>query len=57
MEQLAIANKHAAIKGMPKLSQEDARKVTAAILAMRVSTRESKSRHTRKATSNFTDAH
>ena len=35
MEQLAIANRRAARKGMPKLSQEDARRVTAAILAMR----------------------
>ena len=46
MEQLAIANRHAAIKGMPKLSQEDARRVTAAILAMRgVNQRKQKQTH------------
>ena len=35
MEQLAIANRHAAIKGMPKIKAIDAKRVTAAILAMR----------------------
>ena len=46
MEQLAIANRHAAIRGMTKMSQEDARKVTAAILAMRgVNQRRQKQKH------------
>ena len=35
MEELAISNKHAGIKGMPRLEEEEARKVTAAVLAMR----------------------
>ena len=35
MEGLAISNRHAAIRGMPKLNDDDARRVTAAILAMR----------------------
>ena len=35
LETIAISNKHAAIKGMPKLSDQDARKVNSAILAMR----------------------
>ena len=30
---LAISNRHADIRGMPKLSEEDARRVTSAVLA------------------------
>ena len=35
LEELAISNRHAAIRGMPKMIEQDAKRVTAAILAMR----------------------
>ena len=35
MEALAICNKHAGIKGMPRLNDQEAKRVTAAVLAMR----------------------
>ena len=46
MEELAISNKHAGVRGMPQLEEEEARKVTAAVLAMRgVSQRKQKQAH------------
>ena len=35
LEAIAISNRHVAIKGMPQLSEEDARRISSAILAMR----------------------
>ena len=44
-ETIAISNRHAAIKGMPKLSDQDARKVNSAILAMRGVNQKNKQAH------------
>ena len=52
LEELAIANRHVAIKGMPQLSEGDANRVTAAILAMRgVNQNKHRNKFTRMATS------
>ena len=46
LETIAISNKHAAIKGMPQMSDEDARRISSAILAMRgVNQRKKKQAH------------
>ena len=48
MEELAISNKHAGVRGIPQLDEEQSKTVTSAVFAMRGDG--SKSRHTRTVT-------